>query len=112
MELKRKGTSEISFFCQRVKDVIKKIPFGKVSTYGQIAACAGNPRAARQVAWILHSSTRKDRLPWHRVVNGKGQISLKPNYGYEIQKELLRKEGIKFDKGDTIDFNLSLWSPS
>jgi len=112
IEMKRKGTSEISFFCQRVKDVIKKIPFGKVSTYGQIAALAGNPRAARQVAWILHSSTRKDRLPWHRVVNGKGQISLKPNYGYEIQKELLRKEGVKFDKNDTIDFELYLWSPS
>lgn len=112
MKVKREGTFESFSFSQRVKDLIKRIPRGKVATYGQIAACAGNPRAARQVVWILHSSTEKDKLPWHRVVNGKGRISLKPNYGYEIQKELLQKEGMKFDKNDTIDFELYLWSPS
>ena len=112
MKTKRKKTSEGVSFSQRVKDIVKKIPRGKVATYGQIAAYAGNPRAARQVVWILHSSSRKDRLPWHRVINRKGRISLKPNYGYEIQKELLWKEGIKFDKNDTIDFDRYLWSPS
>jgi methylated-DNA-protein-cysteine methyltransferase-like protein len=99
-------------FTQRVKNSIKKIPRGKVATYGQIAALAGNYRAARQVVWILHSSTEKDELPWHRVVNGKGRISLKPNDGYEVQRELLQKEGVKFDRNDTIDFNRYLWSPS
>jgi methylated-DNA-protein-cysteine methyltransferase-like protein len=112
MKTEWKGMSESSSFSQRVKDVVKKIPKGKVATYGQIAAYAGNPRAARQVVWILHSSSSKGRLPWHRVINLKGRISLKPNYGYEIQKELLRKEGIKFDKNDTIDFDRFLWSPS
>jgi methylated-DNA-protein-cysteine methyltransferase-like protein len=112
MKAKREGTSESFSFSQRVKDIIKRIPRGKVATYGQIAACAGNSRAARQVVWILHSSTEKDKLPWHRVVNGKGRISLKPNYGYEIQKVLLQKEGVKFDENDTIDFELYLWSPS
>ncbi len=96
-------------FTQKVKDIIKKIPPGKVCTYGQIAAYAGNPRGARQVAWVLHSSSRKDNLPWHRVVNSKGGISLKPNYGYEIQKQLLEKEGIAFDSNDTIDFDRYLW---
>lgn len=96
-------------FTQKVKDIIKKIPPGKVCTYGQIAAYAGNPRGARQVAWVLHSSSRKDNLPWHRVVNSKGGISLKPNYGYEIQKQLLEKEGIIFDSDDTIDFDRYLW---
>ena len=83
-----------SSFSQRIKDIIKKIPRGKVATYGQIATMAGNPRAARQVVRILHSSSRKDRLPWHRVINSKGRISLKPGFGYETQKSLLLKERI------------------
>ena len=111
MKTKLKKASEGSSFTQEVKDVIKKIPRGKVAIYGQIAAYAGNPRGARQVVWILHSSTRKDKLPWHRVVSSKGKIALKPNYGFEIQKELLRKEGVKFDENDTIDFDRYLWSP-
>lgn len=97
-------------FTQRVKQIIKKIPRGKVATYGQIAAYAGNPRAARQVAWILSSSSSKDKLPWHRVINRKGRISLEPNHGYEIQKMLLKKEGVKFDKSEAIDLELFLWS--
>lgn len=96
---------------RRVKELIKRIPKGKVATYGQIAAYAGNPRAARQVVWILHSSSGKEKLPWHRVINSKGRISLKPDYGYEIQRELLRKEGIEFDTNDTVDFDRYLWSP-
>jgi len=111
MKTKQAAAFQSSSFSQRVKDVIRKIPRGKVATYGQIAAIAGNHRAARQVVWILHSSTRKDKLPWHRVVGSKGKISLKPNYGYEIQRELLRKEGVKFSKSDNIDFKLYLWSP-
>lgn len=103
-------TSEAFSFTLKVKEIIKKIPRGKVATYGQIAAYAGNPRAARQVAWILNSSSRKDKLPWHRVINRSGKISLKPNHGYEIQKILLKKEGVKFDKSDSIDFELYLWT--
>lgn len=97
-------------FSEKVKDTIKKIPPGKVATYGQIAALAGNPHAARQVVWILHSSSRKDDLPWHRVVNKEGRISLKPYSGYEMQKALLEKEGVTFE-GDTINFDLYLWCP-
>ena len=98
-----------SSFSQRVKDIIKKIPTGKVATYGQIATYAGNPRASRQVAWILHSSSRKDNLPWHRVINSKGRISLPQNHGYELQKELLEKEGIIFDEKDKVDFDRYLF---
>lgn len=95
-------------FSEKVKDTIKKIPPGKVATYGQIAAYAGNPHAARQVVWILHSSSQKDDLPWHRVVNKEGRISLKPHADYEMQKALLEKEGVTFDD-DTIDFDHYLW---
>ena len=112
MKSQRQGPIKDSSLGQRVKDVIKKVPKGKVATYGQIAALAGNPRAARQVVRILHSSSEKDKLPWHRIVNRQGRIALKPGYGYEIQRELLRQEGIRFDKDDTIDFDRYLWSPA
>ncbi len=102
----------VTGFHQRVIELIRKIPEGRVATYGQIAALAGHPRAARQVVMILHSSSRKEHLPWHRVVNQQRRISLKPGSGYEIQKALLEKEGITFDSSGTIDFDRHLWSPS
>ncbi|MFW9916412.1 MAG: MGMT family protein [Candidatus Thorarchaeota archaeon] len=91
-------------FSQRIITLIKAIPPGKVASYGQIARYAGNPRGARQVAWLLHSSSRKANLPWHRVVNSKGRISLPVGQGYELQKELLEKEGVIFDESERIDF--------
>ena len=96
-------------FSERVKQLLKRIPYGKVSTYGQIAAYAGNPRAARQVAWLLHSSSRKDNLPWHRVINSKGRISLPLHRGYGIQKNLLEQEGIIFEEDDSINLDIFLW---
>ena len=101
-----------TLFYQRVKRIIGRIPRGKVAAYGQIAALAGNHRAARQVAWALHSSSKKEGLPWHRVVNSQGRISLKPGHGSEEQKELLRKEGIRLDENARIDFDNFLWNPS
>ena len=91
-----------SGFTSAVKALIKKIPKGKVCTYGMIAASAGNPQAARQVARILHACSRKDRLPWHRVVNRDGKISLKPHQGYALQKQLRIAEGVVFDPNETI----------
>jgi len=96
-------------FTDNAINVIKSIPRGKVATYGQIAALAGNPRAARQVVWILHSSSEKENLPWHRVINGKGKISLEPGYGFELQKSMLEKEGIKFGLEDKIDLACFQW---
>jgi methylated-DNA-protein-cysteine methyltransferase-like protein len=112
MKSKRHGPVKDSSLGQRVKEVIKKVPKGKVATYGQIAALAGSPRAARQVVRILHSSSGKDKLPWHRIVNRQGRIALKPGHGYEIQRELLRQDGVEFDKDDRIDFDRYLWSPA
>jgi methylated-DNA-protein-cysteine methyltransferase-like protein len=111
MKVKLKRSSEGSSFSQRIKALIKSIPKGKVSTYGQIAALAGNPRASRLVVWTLNSFSQKEKLPWHRVINSKGGISLKPGQGYEIQKMLLQKEGIKFEEDDSIDLKKYLWSP-
>ncbi len=86
----------ISDFTTTVIKIIKQIPEGKVTTYGKIAILAGNPRSARQVSWILHSSSKKYKLPWHRVINSKGIIAMKSADGKNIQKELLEKEGIEF----------------
>ena len=96
-------------FSARVKRIIKSVPRGKVATYGQVAALAGNIRAAQQVAWILHSSSDKHNLPWHRIINSRGGISLKPLHGFEIQKELLRNEGVVFAENGTIDLTRYLW---
>lgn len=99
-----------SFFHQTAA-LIKKIPRGKVATYGQIAALAGNPRAARQVAWVLHSASDKENLPWQRVINGQGGISLPRYGGYELQRALLVQEGVKFDAADRIDLARFQWKP-
>ncbi len=98
-------------FYDRVVKFIRSIPAGKVATYGQIADYAGNPRAAREVAYILHSSSEKEDLPWQRVINSKGRISMKPGYGYELQKRLLEDEGVAFDDEDRVDFQRYLWQP-
>lgn len=63
-------------FTERVIHIIQSIPEGKVMTYGGVARAAGSPRGARQVVRILHSMSKKYKLPWHRVINAKGMIAL------------------------------------
>lgn len=104
-------TKNAAGFFRRVVIAVKKIPRGKVATYGQIAALAGNPRAARQVAWVLHAASDKEKLPWQRVINREGGISLPRYGGYELQRALLVKEGVKFDGDDRIDLARYQWQP-
>lgn len=85
-------------FTKAVIQTIQSIPKGTVMTYGQIATAAGNPWGARQVSRILHSMSKSYQLPWHRVVNSKGEISL-TGEGKLIQMELLVDEGIVFENG-------------
>ena len=101
----------VSSFSKRAIEIIKRVPFGKVATYGQIATYSGNSRGARQVVRLLNSSSEKEDLPWFRIVNSKGNISLKHGNGYELQKSLLEKEGKEFGKNDKIDFDIYLWKP-
>ena len=91
--------------------LIKAIPKGRVATYGQIAYLTGLYPSVRRVVRILHSCSEKEGLPWHRVVNRKGTISLRPGAGYEKQKALLQGEGIIFDEKDRIDLERFLWDP-
>ena len=96
-------------YTQAVIEVIKRIPPGKVCTYGRIGRLAGKANGARQIAWILHSSSRRHRLPWHRVINAQGCISLPQTGGYAEQKARLQAEGIVFDAADRIDLEKYLW---
>jgi methylated-DNA-protein-cysteine methyltransferase related protein len=98
-------------FTERVIEIIKAIPEGKVMTYGQIAREAGSPRAARQVVRALHSMSRKHHLPWHRVVNGKGQIALQDDESYHEQLFSLESEGIQVGPNGTIDLQKYQYHP-
>jgi methylated-DNA-protein-cysteine methyltransferase related protein len=91
-------------FTKNVINIIKSIPQGKVMTYGQVAKVAGNPWGARQVSRILHSMSRSYDLPWHRVVNAKGKISLEGEAKF-IQASLLVDEGIEFSN-DIINLDI------
>ena len=99
-------------FTQRALRMIKRVPEGKVATYGQIAALAGSPRGARQVVRLLHTLSDKEQLPWYRIINKQGSISLRRGAGYELQKALLESEGVLFDRKDNIDLNRFLWKPA
>ncbi len=97
-------------FTEDVIRLISSIPEGKVLSYGMIAAIAGRPRGARQVTRILSSSSRKHNLPWHRVVNAQGKISIKDPHFYEEQKQLLMSEGVEFSKNDRINLDKFCWT--
>ncbi|AQU81080.1 MULTISPECIES: MGMT family protein [Planococcus] len=90
-------------FTERALRIIKQIPLGKIMTYGQVAAAAGSPRGARQVTRILHSMSAKHSLPWHRIVNAKGQIVLRNEEARFFQRKTLQEEGVEIDKDDRID---------
>ena len=86
--------------------VVRRIPKGWVATYGQVASMAGLPRRARLVGHVLQNLDPATKIPWHRVVNAKGEVSfaLSRNGTDAFQQRLLEKEGIEFD--DRQRFNL------
>jgi methylated-DNA-protein-cysteine methyltransferase related protein len=89
---------------------IRKIPKGKVATYGQIAELAGIGSHARMVGYALHALTPEKRVPWHRVVGAGGMIKLPPE-GADIQRALLKKEGVKADSRGRIPMDCFGWRP-
>jgi len=93
--------NDASGFFRRVYRVVRRIPAGRVATYGQVAALAGTPRAARAVGWALRAldAAKAARVPWHRVVNAAGAISPRLGLSPEIQRQRLRAEGVRFLKG-------------
>ncbi len=94
---------------ERIYSVVRRIPAGKVATYGQVARLAELPGHARQVGYALAALSRDD-VPWQRVVNAKGEISPRAFGGAdELQRALLEEEGVEFTSSGRIDFKRFRW---
>ncbi len=89
---------------EKIYEVVKNIPEGKVATYGQVALLAGNPRWARVVGYALHVNPEPGIIPCHRVVNREGRVAPGFAFGGEgVQRQLLESEGIVFEADGRID---------
>ena len=91
--------------------MVRRIPSGWVATYGQVAAMAGMPRRARLVGRVLQRLDPATNVPWHRVVNARGEVSfsLSRNGGDVLQRRLLEKEGVEFDDNNRLDLERNRW---
>lgn len=95
---------------EKIYETVKKIPYGKVATYGQIALLSGNPRWARVVGYALHSNPNPEQIPCYRVVNRNGEIAKSFAFGGgEAQRKLLEIEGIEFDENGRINLKKYGW---
>lgn len=102
---------QTSFFDQ-VYAMVRQIPPGKVASYGQIAALLGHPRAARTVGWALASlsETVEPAVPWQRVINAQGRVSIRHlRHASEEQRTLLEQEGVVFDADERVDWQRFGW---
>ena len=89
---------------EKIYEVVRNIPKGKVATYGQVACLAGNPRWSRVVGYALHANPDQSTIPCHRVVNREGKVA--PGFAFggdEVQRQLLEAEGIVFEANGRID---------
>ena len=106
-----KGGEILQSVFDRIYDVVRQIPRGRVATYGMIAQLAGNPRWARVVGYALHVNPEPGMIPCHRVVNRFGGLSPAFAFGGEKrQHELLRQEGVDFREDGTVDLSRFLWN--
>jgi methylated-DNA-protein-cysteine methyltransferase-like protein len=97
---------------QRIYAVVKRIPRGRVATYGQVASLAGLAGHARQVGYALHALPEGSVVPWHRVVNAQGAISMRSLPGAElVQQQLLAQEGVRLDAKGRVKLSRVGWAP-
>ena len=99
-------------FYQRVYALVCQVPSGRVVTYGQVAALLERPQAARAVGYALRFLPAGSQVPWHRVINHRGQISPRyPSEGPLMQRLALEAEGVMFDPEDRVDLSRYRWYP-
>jgi methylated-DNA-protein-cysteine methyltransferase-like protein len=104
--------SEIESFFERVYQIARQIPEGKVTSYGAIAKCLGSAQSARMVGWAMNASHSHSDIPAHRVVNRKGLLTGKHHFdGTNLMQQLLENEGIKVVDNQIIDFEKHFWEP-
>ena len=102
-----------SDFFENVYQVVKKIPFGKVTTYGAIAKYLGSVKSARVVGWAMNASHLSNDIPAHRVVNRTGLLTGKKHFlGVNLMKQLLESEGLVIKNDQIHDFKLFFWDPN
>ena len=97
---------------QRIYQIVRSIPKGRVATYGQVAQLAGLRGQARQVGYALHALAEDEDVPWQRVINARGEVSLRGyNDNDRLQRMLLEEEGVRFDRRGRIDLERYRWRP-
>lgn len=102
-----------SDFYERVYAVVKKIPWGRVSSYGAIASFIGSPGAARTVGYAMNASHGMDEVPAHRVVNRKGLLTGKHHFGGRtVMEDLLKSEGVEVQEDQIQGFDQIFWDPA
>lgn len=100
-------------FFEKSYEVARKIPFGRVTSYGAIAKYLGAARSARMVGWAMNASHNDDTVPAHRVVNKKGLLTGKHHFdGTNLMQQLLESEGIKIVENQIQNFDSVFWDPS
>lgn len=104
--------SDSDNFFERVYDVARQIPYGKVTSYGAIAKALGAARSARMVGWAMNASHLKEDIPAHRVVNRNGVLTGKHHFdGTNLMQQLLESEGVKVKNNQIVDFEKYFWQP-
>lgn len=102
---------EVNFF-DRVYEVARRIPYGKVTSFGAIANFLGSKGSARMVGWAMNASHGRDDIPAHRVVNRIGLLSGKHHFdGSNLMQQLLESEGIKVEDNKIVNFEKHFWDP-
>jgi len=100
-------------FFERVYQVARHIPKGKVTSYGAIANYLGSPKSARMVGWAMNASKNDSSVPAHRVVNRNGMLSGKVHFqGINLMQKLLEKEGLIIKDNQVVNFDKYFWKPS
>ena len=103
----------MSSFFKDVYKVVRKVPFGRVTSYGSIANYLGDPRGARVVGWAMNNSHNLKNFPAHRVVNRNGLLTGKNHFkGTNLMEQLLISEGISIKNDQIINFDDFFWDPS
>ena len=104
-------TNSSNFF-ERVYEVAKQIPYGRVTTYGAIAKAIGAAKSARMVGYAMNGASEREDVPAHRVVNRKGVLTGKHHFaGTHLMQQLLESEGVKVKDDQIQDFNSVFWEP-
>jgi methylated-DNA-protein-cysteine methyltransferase-like protein len=98
-----------SGFFKRVYRLVQRVPPGKVTSYGAVARMLEHPHAARTVGWAMHSIPQGMDVPWWRVINSKGCVSLSGKDDASLQRELLEAEGVEFDERGYVDWDRFGW---